>query len=52
MKKTNPIEESQKLRSDVNFLKKKIKKVTKQKDSIIRKLEKENTELKKNLENF
>jgi len=52
MKKTNLIEETQKLKSDVNFLKKKIKKVTKQKDKRIRKLEKENSDLKKNLENF
>ena len=48
MKKTNLLEENQNLKSDVNFLKKKHKKAKKR----IRKLEKENADLKKNLENF
>ena len=38
MKETNPINENVKLRNDIDYLKKKIKK-----------LERENTELKKNL---
>ncbi len=48
MKKTNPIEENQKLRSDNGYLKGKFKEV--KKENI--KLRKENVELKKNLEKF
>jgi len=48
MKKTNPIEENQKLRSDNKYLKGKVKEIKKENG----KLRKENTELKKNLDSF
>ena len=48
MKSKNPIEESQKLKDDIDFLKIKYKEVKKEN----LKLRKENSELKKNLDNF
>ncbi len=52
MKEINPIKENVKLRNDINYLKKKIKQVANQKDKKIKKLERENAELKKNLKYF
>jgi hypothetical protein len=48
MKKTNPIAESQKLRGNLSYERKRRKKSEKEN----KKLRKENSELKKNLENF
>ena len=48
MKKTNPIEENQKLKNDIEFIKLKFKE-TKKENLMLRK---ENAELKKNLDSF
>lgn len=52
MKGTNPIKENVKLKNDIDYFKNKLKQVTNQKDKKIKKLEKENAELKKNLKYF